>query len=60
MVIIRSIIVIAINDLITWGQVGWTMNRYLSMAIRRMEKEERKTQVAWEVPTSLQIISWEW
>ena len=29
------------------------MNRYLSRATRRMEKEEKKTQLAWMVPIIL-------
>ena len=37
---------------------GWMMKMYLSTAIRRMENEEKKTQVDWTLPTSLQIISW--
>ena len=37
--------------------LGWRMNLYLSMAIIRMEKEEKKTQVAWKLPTSLQMNS---
>ena len=30
-----------------WMAPGWTMKRYRSMAIKRVENEERKTQVAW-------------
>ena len=37
---------------------GWMMKMYLSTAIRRMEKDEKKTQVDWTLPTSLQMISW--
>jgi hypothetical protein len=37
--------------------LGWRMNLYLSMAIMRMEKEEKKTQVAWKLPTNLQMNS---
>ena len=33
------------------------MNLYLSMAIIRIEKEEKKTQVAWELPNNLQTNS---
>ena len=37
--------------------VGWTMKKYLSTAMRRMEKEEKKTQVDCVAPTSLHRIS---
>ena len=39
-------IIVIIMIIITCGQVGCTMKRYRSMAMSRMEKEERKTQVA--------------
>ena len=44
--VILMIIMIMIMIIITCGQVGCTMKRYRSMAMSRMEKEERKTQVA--------------
>ena len=34
------------------------MKKYLSQAMRRMEKEEKKTQVDWIAPISLHRISW--
>ena len=41
-----------------WVAVGWTMKMYLSMAISRMEKDEKKMQVACVPPTSLQSTSY--
>ena len=37
--------------------LGCMMNLYLSMAIIRMEKEEKKTQEAWKLPNNLQTNS---
>ena len=34
------------------------MNLYLSMAINKVEKDEKKTQVDWKPPYSLQRNSW--
>ena len=37
--------------------LGWRMNLYLSMAINRIEKEAKKTQVVWKLPDNLQTTS---
>ena len=37
--------------------LGCMIILYLSMAIIRMEKEEKKMQVAWKLPTNLQMNS---
>ena len=44
--------------IVIWLPVGWTMKKYLSQAMRRIEKEEKKTQVDWIAPISLHKISW--
>ena len=44
--------------IVIWLPVGCTMKKYLSQAMRRMEKEEKKTQVDWIAPISLHKISW--
>ena len=44
--------------IVIWLPVGWTMKKYLSQAMRRIENEEKKTQVDWIAPISLHKISW--
>ena len=41
----------------SWVLEGRRMNLYLSRDTNRMEKEEKKTQLAWIVPIILQRIS---
>ena len=38
--------------------LGWTMKRNLSTAIRTTEKEVEKMHRLWVAPSSLQTISW--